>query len=88
MKYCLSACFSNPKIEIMLVGQKVLDVCLSHISKKQSMAQNPGAILLKLIKCSSFVKILTIQVSSSKQLTYFYELCAWSKVSVNYLQKN
>ena len=57
MKYCLSACFRNPKTYVLLAGVEILDICLSHISKKQSMAQekSPGAILLMLIKYSSSV---------------------------------
>ena len=75
-KYCLSACFSNPKMYILIVGAKIQDICQSHISKKQSMGQekNSGAVLLKLIKCSSFVKILMIQVSSNKKSKYYCEL--------------
>ena len=73
MKYCLPACFSNSKMYIVLVGVKILDICLSHISKWHRK-KNPGAILLKLVKCSSFVKTLMIQVSSNKQLD----------ISVNY----
>ena len=38
-KYCLSACLNNPKMYILLVGVKILDICLSHNSKKQSVAQ-------------------------------------------------
>ena len=74
---------------ILLAEVKILDICPSHISEKQSMAQekNPGAVLLKLMKCSSFVQILMIQVSSDKQLKYFCELYAWSVVSVNYFRK-
>ena len=89
MKYCLSACFSNPKMYILPVGVKILDICLSHISKKQSIPQekNSGAILPTLIKCISFVKMLMIQVSLNKQLNYFCELYAWSVVSVNYFLK-
>ena len=80
MKYYLSACFNNPKMYIFLAGVKIVDICLSRISKKQSMAQekNPGTILLKLIKCSSFVKILMIEGSSNKELFLWTTSLVWS----------
>ena len=68
-----------PPLPLPPPDMKIVDMCLSQISKKQSMAKekNPGAaILLKLIKRSSFVKILMIKNCSNKRLNYFRELYA------------